>query len=295
MVISAIALSAQQKVDTTPLKSQVKPYVTTITNNTTIQPTVKPAATSKPVNLQNKILELTPSAPVKGTVTDIDGNVYQTLQIGTQVWMIENLKTTRLNDGTPIVDPVQYLISKNYFGLQPSTFPNGGWGVDVVDPNNRSQYVLRSTNPAYCIYNNLPSNQTHYGNLYNWFAINSGKLAPAGWHVPTDADWDILLRYVADSSKTLTYFNSGGNLKAIGGWNSPNTGATNKSGFSAFGGGYRSSGTFMGIGSSARFWSSTPRGQYEASAKTLGNSSSGFAVVSGNVLLFGCSVRCVKN
>lgn len=299
MSICTITTTAQQKVDTSLLKNQINPSVKTIVKKNAVQQSTSPVSVTKPVTIKNNITSVitsTPIVPVQGTATDIDGNVYRTLQIGTQVWMIENLKTTRLNDGTAIVDPAQYLISKNYFGLQASSFPNGGWGVDVVDPNNHSQYVLKSTNPAYCIYNNLPSNKINYGNLYNWFAVNSGKLAPSGWHVPTDAEWDILLRYVADfNNNNLPYFNSGGNLKSVGGWNSPNTGATNKSGFAALAGGYRSSATFNGIGDQAYFWSSTPRGQYEASAKNLSKGSSGLAVVSGNISLLACSVRCIKN
>lgn len=95
-------------------------------------------------------------------VTDIDGNVYSTAKIGTQVWMVGNLKTTKYNNGVSIP-----LIS------------------------NGSVWSNLST-PGYCWYGNDAVNNTQYGALYNWYTVNNGQLAPTGWHVPTDADWSIL-------------------------------------------------------------------------------------------------------
>ena len=93
------------------------------------------------------------------TVTDIDGNVYNTVKIGTQTWMVENLKTTRFNDGTAI----------------PNVTDASAWNA--------------LTTPGYCWYDNNEANKATYGALYNWYAVNTGKLAPASWHVATDADW----------------------------------------------------------------------------------------------------------
>ena len=139
-------------------------------------------------------------------VTDIDGNVYQTVTIGTQVWMVENLKTTRYIDGTAI----------------------------PLDTNSSTWGGL--TTPGYCWYNDSAIYGNTYGALYNWYAVNTGKLAPAGWHVPTDSEWTVLTTYLGGETV------AGGKLKDTGTtyWQSPNTGATNASGFLALPGGFRS-------------------------------------------------------
>ncbi|MDD3281432.1 MAG: fibrobacter succinogenes major paralogous domain-containing protein [Bacteroidales bacterium] len=145
-----------------------------------------------------------------GTMTDIDGNTYKTVTIGTQTWMAENLKVTKYNDGTAI--------------------PN------VTD------------------YDNDPSKVATYGRLYNWHAVNTGKLCPTGWHVPTNAEWAKLSEYLGGDEV------AGGKLKETGTthWHSPNTGATNESGFTALPGGYRfDNGTFNNIGYYGLWWSST--------------------------------------
>ena len=109
--------------------------------------------------------------PTPTTVTDIDGNVYNTIKIGTQVWMVENLRTTKFNDGNAI----------------PNVTDNTAWSS--------------LTTSAYCWYNNdATTNKSTYGALYNWYAVNSGKLCPAGWHVATDADWQKLEIYLGLSS-----------------------------------------------------------------------------------------------
>ncbi len=108
-----------------------------------------------------------------GMVKDIDGNVYKTIQIGTQVWMAENLRTTRYNDGSPI-----YLGTGDMAGE-----------TDWFD--------LRSG--AYCWYFNDSVNKT-MGAIYNWFAIEPGKLAPEGWHVPSNSDWGTLINYLGGES-----------------------------------------------------------------------------------------------
>lgn len=171
-----------------------------------------------------------------GTVTDIDGNVYHTVTIGTQVWMVENLKVTKYNDGTPI--PL------------------------VTDINAWS----KSSTPGYCWYNNdAATNKNVYGGLYNWFAVNTNKLCPIGWHVPSDVEWQILIRYI-DPSATINVdnigyesFTAGLKLKESGTthWSSPNTGASNETGFTALPGGYRNNmAEFFSIGKACSWWSS---------------------------------------
>lgn len=228
--------------------------------------------------------------PAKGTVTDIDGNVYNTIQIGTQTWMVENLKTTKLNDGTPIVNPKQVLQSNNYFGMSAAVMGNG-WGTDVLTGVGGT-YALRATNPAYCYYNDDPNNNAVYGKLYNLYAVNTGKLAPAGWHVATDADWDVLTDYVKPSIDK--------NLKSSTAW-SNNTGNTNITGFTAIPSGFivevvnQYNGTrsyqFMSLGTAARFWTVTNDPNLRKARQLDG----GYGVVSGMVGTSGFSVRCVKN
>jgi uncharacterized protein (TIGR02145 family) len=164
------------------------------------------------------------------TVTDPDGNIYRTVTIGTQTWMAENLKTTKLNDGTPI--------------------PN------VTDNNVWMNYGA----PACCWYNNNVTVKDTYGALYNWYAVNTGKLCPAGWHVPTDAEWTALIDYLGGESI------AGEKLKETGitHWHYPNSGITNESGFTAVPGGYRwsrnqvyATGLFYDFGIACYFWTAT--------------------------------------
>ena len=160
------------------------------------------------------------------TVTDIDGNVYHTVKIGTQTWTVENLKTTRYNDGTPI----------------PLVTDATAWAA--------------LTTPGYCWYdNNEVAYKNKYGALYNWYGVNTGKLAPAGWHVPTNAEWLLLIKY-------LGYANAaGGKLKEAGitHWITPNNGATNECGFTALPGGERwgVGGMFDGVDWFGCWWNTT--------------------------------------
>lgn len=160
------------------------------------------------------------------SVKDIEGNEYNTVTIGTQIWMAENLETTKLNDGTEI----------------PNVVDNEAWGT------------LQT--PALSWYNNDPAgNKNTYGALYNWHAVNTNKLCPAGWHVPTEGDWTSLNIFL-DGPGSI-----GGKLKEAGTshWKSPNTDATNESGFTGLPGGYRSfEGIFNYLRISGYWWSSTP-------------------------------------
>ncbi len=194
------------------------------------------------------------------TVTDIDGHTYLTIKIGEQWWMAENLKVTRYRNGDAI--------------------PN------VTDENAWSN--LRTG--AYCDYDNSADNAATYGHLYNWYAVNDPRgLAPEGWHVPSDAEWQTLVDYLGGESV------AGGKLKETARWSSPNTGATNESGFSALPGGFRSlSGNFYPIGTNATFWSSTESGGHNAWYRYLPYSSSGVFRYS-NSRQGGFSVRCVRD
>jgi uncharacterized protein (TIGR02145 family) len=159
------------------------------------------------------------------TVSDKDGNVYHTVTIGTQVWMAENLKTTKYNDGAPI-----------------SNITDGtAWTA--------------LTTPAFCWYNNdsVGLKVTGYGALYNWYAVNSGKLCPTGWHVPSDAEWTKLTAYLGGDTF------AGGKLKEAGTthWTGTSPGCDNSSGFTALGSGWRDLYSFYYGGYGAMWWSST--------------------------------------
>ena len=166
-----------------------------------------------------------------GTVTDIDGNVYKTVKIGNQWWMAENLKVTRYRNGDP---------------------------VPHIPGNNEWAQIIAG---AYCSYNNDASYHNKYGLLYNWHVVDDNRnIAPEGWHVASDAEWETLATYAGGRNIT------GGKLKNTDNtfWLSPNTDATNLYGFNALPGGYRrSDGAFgyeihYGIpGTGGHWWSST--------------------------------------
>lgn len=194
-------------------------------------------------------------------VLDIDGNGYDTIHIGFQVWMKQNLKTTHFKNGATI------------------TYP----GTD----NAAWQY---NTNGAYAWYNNDSATYKNtYGALYNWHAVNTGNLCPTGWHVPTDAEWTVLTSYLGGESI------AGGKLKATTLWDSPNTGATNETGFSALpAGAHGNNGTFIVIGGYGYWWSSIEIDTTTAWVRKISNNSSNVDRAIG-VKSAGFSVRCLKD
>ncbi len=201
------------------------------------------------------------SIPPPVTITDIDGNVYHTVAIGNQVWMAENLQTTRFNDGTAI----------------PLVSGDSAWAAD--------------TTPGYCWYEgDSAAGRTTWGALYNWYSVNTGKLAPAGWHVATDTEWSTLMDFLGDSV-------AGGELKDTGTslWSSPNTGATDQTGFSALPGGYRTyDGVFQSGGMYGYWWSATANSAGLAWYRYVGYNYAP-ANRSYTDMNSGFSVRCVRN
>jgi uncharacterized protein (TIGR02145 family) len=168
----------------------------------------------------NGIIFITP-------LTDIEGNTYSTAAIGEQVWMRENLKTTKFNDNTDI----------------PIVTDNVAW--------------ITLNTPACSWYNNNESfRDNNYGVLYNWFTVNTGKLCPAGWHVPDEDEWTILVQYLGGE------YRAGGKLKEQGTnhWINPNSGASDVYGFTALPGGFRTGlnpGSSRAMGYVGRWWVST--------------------------------------
>ena len=200
-------------------------------------------------------------------LTDIDGNVYNIVTIGTQVWMAGNLKTTKYNDGTAI----------------PNVTDGTAWAA--------------LTTPSYCWYDNdATTYKATYGALYNWYTVNptsnGGKnVCPTSWHVPTDAEWATLTTYLGGDAV------EGGKLKETGTthWITPNTGATNETGFTALPGGNRLvSGTYFNFGYYGSWWNSTEGSTPDAYFRFMYYSNSnGYGGVTSK--LFGLSVRCLRD
>jgi len=194
-------------------------------------------------------------------VTDIDGNGYHIVTIGTQEWLKENLKTTKLNDGTAI----------------------------KLEPEDSAWESL--TVAGYCYYDNNQSIGNIYGALYNYIAVASGKLCPTGWHVPTKAEWETLRDNTGGENS------AGGNLKEKGTvhWNSPNTGATDQVGFTALPGGERyGSGSFHYLGENNNFWTTTPGPQNEPFGVRMYYDGADFHMSEFDKDM-AISVRCVRN
>lgn len=199
--------------------------------------------------------------PNCGTVTDFDNNVYNTVIIGDQCWMIENLRTTHYNDGTPI--------------------------DNVTDD---SLWIDLEEGAYAWFYNDYNTYGETYGALYNWYAVENGDLCPPGWHVPTDDEWTDLTDHLGGEQV------AGGHLKEAGTnhWDSPNTGATNSTGFTALPGGnrYYLTGGFFVLGNTGYYWSSTDYMTWSYYREFSYNS----AGVTRNFVnrTYGFSVRCIK-
>lgn len=217
-----------------------------------------------------------------GGVTDIDGNVYATVIIGSLEWMAENLKTTHFNDGTPIAYPGDN---------------NQGW--------------TSNTTGAYAWYNNDEVNKDLYGALYNWRAVNTGNLCPAGWHVPEDSDFYEKIAFLINSDTNYSDENIGNALKSCRQVNSPLGGdcaatdhprwdahgthyGTDDFGYGALPGGIRfPNGTYDELGTYYNIWTSTERNANTARSWYIGYDDG----EPGPDFMFkstGYSVRCVR-
>jgi len=204
-------------------------------------------------------------------VTGIDGNTYKTVIIGTQTWMAENLKTTKYKNGDAIPNITQNANS-------------GGWDEQSTG--------------AYCDFNNDASISVTHGRLYNWYAGNDSRgVCMEGWHVPSKDEWENLINYLGGTDY------AGGKMKEEGTthWKSPNTGATNESGFTALAMGWRNyagGGWHHGISGDdahyAYYWSSTGTDSYHAYKVNLYYENTQIHIsYTGNA--FGMSIRCIKD
>jgi uncharacterized protein (TIGR02145 family) len=194
-------------------------------------------------------------------VTDIDGNVYHKVKIGSQVWMVENLKVSHYRNGDPIPN------------IKDSTWDHLKAG-------------------AYCNYDNDTNHSAAYGCLYNWYAVNDNRgLAPAGWHIPANAEWEELMSYLGGEALAGDQLKEKGRVH----WEEPGTDATNKSGFTALPGGFlQRSGVSYGMGFIGCWWSSSGNYMTVAGSKNL---PTGLNVLEWdyNYTKCGFAVRLIKN
>ena len=222
-------------------------------------------------------LQIIVDSVAPGVVTDVDGNEYTTVKIGNQWWMVENLRVAHYRDGTSI----------------PLVYSNSSWAL--------------ATKGAYCYYDLNSNNITEYGLLYNFHAVDNNKgLAPEGWHVASSEEWKELEMYLGMTQEQadLTLWrgtDEGGKLKETGTvhWSTPNTGATNETGFTAIPGGYRrgDNALYEGIGTIAYFWTSTgttSSNSTYALTRALGYNEARISRT-GSLRVWGFSVRCVKD
>lgn len=189
------------------------------------------------------------------TLTDADNNIYNTITIGSQTWISENLKTTKYNDGSAI----------------PLVRGDGVWA--------------NLSTPGYCWYNNDSlNNKNRYGALYNWYTVNTGKLCPTGWHVPSDQEWITLIQYLGEEAGS----------KLGGGGIDPSdplstVGASNESGFSAQWSGMRTEESYFYTGY-CTLWSSTENGIQSAWDVLIPG-----ALLISDDNKYGMAVRCLKD
>ena len=222
-----------------------------------------------------------------GSVNDVEGNSYGTIEIGTQVWMAENLKVTQYPDGSPITQ----------------LSDEAEWNAMTPDVQ------------AYCWYNNQAEYSDTSGVLYTWAAVMNGALStntipsgiqgvcPDGWHIPSDAEWKVLEMFLGMSEANANNYDwrgsdEGGQLKEKGfsNWLFPNTGASNSSGFTAVPGGFRSAkGLFYSVDQSAAWWSATEEEATDKSWYRTLSFDKEQVYRQYNDMRLGLSVRCVKD
>ena len=198
-----------------------------------------PTATNYDPNADNNDGSCQYSSPTPPTtngagVTDNDGNSYETVIIGNQEWMAENLKTTTYANGDPI--------------------------LNVIADTQWLNTVLNNQIPAWSHYNNDSQYENPYGKLYNWWAVDDPRnICPTGWHVPSDAEWTILIDFLGGQDFAGGKMKTTGTIEGGDGlWTEPNTDATNSSGFSGLPSGFRDYlGQFQDVDIFGYWWSST--------------------------------------
>ncbi len=202
---------------------------------------------------------------IYGTLQDEDGNVYKTVTIGTQTWMAQNLRTAKYNDGSPIT----------------KASDNTAWGAMTIG--------------AYCTYDNTldSTSITDYGFLYNFHAVNTGNLAPRGWHIPTKEDWETLIAFAGGKDFAGAELKEAGNSH----WNyhAITKNNDNGMGMTALPGGYRvDNGVFYQIRIYGNWWTSSLYYSANAWVVSMPYTSNGVSLMHFGFLR-GCSVLCIKD
>jgi uncharacterized protein (TIGR02145 family) len=226
--------------------------------------------------LQIPIMPFAQSLYTQGQgVKDIEGNKYPSIIIHGQEWMQKNLAVSKYRNGDPI----------------PTVLNDAQWES--------------TTTGAYAIYDDVVSNNTTYGKLYNWYAVSDSRgLCPTGWHVPSDDEWSALINYLDPNAAGGDSINlAGGKMKSTGTlengdglWYSPNEQATNESGFAAFPGGYRFyGGLYNVIGNFGFWWSSAENDSDVAWSRRLFHEDSSVYRDGSNNKQYGFSIRCVRD
>lgn len=213
-------------------------------------------------------------------VSDIDGNTYQTVRIGNQIWTVDNLRTTKYNDGTAI----------------PQITDSAAW--------------VNDTSAKYCYYNNATDDYTVkiYGALYNWYAIDTKKLAPVGWHIPSIVEWDTLNNYLINNGYNWDGTTTGNKIAKsvaakvdwltteIPGSIGKDLDNNNRSGFAALPSGHRESdGNFYFRGAACFWWSTTASSASGAFHESLQRGGAEMSSTNGYLKICGFSVRLLKD
>lgn len=203
-------------------------------------------------------------------ITDVEGNTYTTTTIGSQIWMTENLKTTKYNDGTDI-------------------------------PNITDNTWSDLSTSAYCWFNNDIANKDQYGALYNWYVVETDKICLSGWHVPNDDEWKTLEAFIGMNQNEVDLVGwrgttEGSQLKSISGWIVDGNG-TNEYSFNVIPSGYLDgeNSRFGQTGDAAYFWTSTTQEQYSDARFRVFDSSKNGIFRDSRKYTYGMSIRCVKN
>jgi uncharacterized protein (TIGR02145 family) len=196
------------------------------------------------------------------TITDIDGNVYHTVNIGSQVWLMENLKVTLYRNGKPI-----------------------------ANVNDTTAWIDLNTS-AYCDYLDNNINSSTYGKLYNWYAVNdTSNICPEGWHIPSNAEWEILSTYLGGNQIAGGLLKEGGTYH----WESPNIGATNTSGFTGLPGGFRSNDGLFGYIQEYGYWWTSDQLDISSSWCWGLTFEDPFLYKNAFTKTYGLSIRCIKD
>lgn len=192
-----------------------------------------------------------------------DQERYKFVKINSQIWMAENLRATTYNDGTPI----------------PLIIDNNAWNG------------LKS--PAYSWYNNDAAYYKEaYGALYNWYAVNTGKLCPTGWHIPSYGEWLVLINSLGGVNQAGIKMKETGTVH----WLTPNESSNEESGFKALPGGYRKSiGKFVDVGNNGNWWSSNHDQENNIMSFILNSRNIKVETKYFDTRGYGFSVRCLKN